>query len=77
MKKVIVNNPLPQNEYWHLITSTLASYEVKDISSEGIVKRNLMKDDYFLVNDVWNVNDIGQIPNFKSKSINIKEQIKI
>ena len=26
-----------------------------------------MKDDYFLVNDVWNVNDIGQIPNFEEQ----------
>ena len=26
-----------------------------------------MKDDYFLINDIWNVNDIAQIPNFKER----------
>lgn len=67
MDKIIANNSLPQSEYWNLITSTLSSYEVKDVSSDGTVKRRLVKDDYFLVNDVWNVNDIGQIPNFKEQ----------
>ncbi|CAI8714473.1 MULTISPECIES: tyrosine-type recombinase/integrase [Bacillus] len=67
MDKIIANNSLPQSEYWNLITSTLSSYEVKDVSSDGTVKRRLVKDDYFLVNDVWNVNDIGQIPNFEEQ----------
>ncbi|MGR5969532.1 transposase [Bacillus paranthracis] len=26
-----------------------------------------MKDDYFLINDIWNVNDIGKIPNFEER----------
>jgi integrase len=65
LDKIIASNSFPKNEYWNLITSTLSSYEVKDVSSDGTVKRRLVKDDYFLVNDVWNVNDIGQIPNFE------------
>ncbi|MFK4323460.1 integrase [Bacillus sp. RC55] len=67
MDKIIANNSIPKSEYWELITSTLSSYEVKDISNDGTVKRRLVKDDYFLVNDVWDVNDIGRIPNFEEQ----------
>ncbi|WP_195694909.1 tyrosine-type recombinase/integrase [Priestia megaterium] len=65
MDKIIANNAITRNEHWNLITSTLSSYEVKDISPNGKVTRRVVNNDYFLVNDVWNVNDIGNIPNFK------------
>ena len=64
MNKYTVSNSLPQNEYWELITSILSSYEVKEILGDGTVKTYRAEDDYFLVNDVWEVNTIGQIPNF-------------
>ncbi|MCP9278242.1 tyrosine-type recombinase/integrase [Bacillus wiedmannii] len=67
MKKNIANHQIPQSEYWDLITSTLASYEVKEIFNDGTVKRRLVKDDYFLINDIWNVNDIGQMPSFEER----------
>ncbi|HFJ9421738.1 tyrosine-type recombinase/integrase [Bacillus cereus group sp. Bc252] len=67
MKKNIANHLIPQSEYWDLITSTLASYEVKEIFNDGTVKRRLVKDDYFLINDIWSVNDIGKIPNFEER----------
>lgn len=67
LKKNIANHLIPQSEYWDLINSTLASYEVKEISSDGTVKRRLVKDDYFLINDIWNMNDIGQIPGFEER----------
>ncbi|PFL59141.1 transposase [Bacillus cereus] len=67
MKKNIANYLIPKSEYWDLITSTLASYEVKEIFNDGTVKRRFVKDDYFLINDIWNVNDIGQIPNFEER----------
>ncbi|HGA0508340.1 TPA: tyrosine-type recombinase/integrase [Bacillus pacificus] len=67
MKKNIANHLIPQSEYWDLITSTLASYEMKEIFNDGTVKRRLVKDDYFLINDIWNVNDIGKIPNFEER----------
>ena len=67
MDKIRANNSLPQSDYWNLITSTLSSYEVKIISSDGKVQTRLVDDDSFLVNDVWNVNDIGQIPNFEEQ----------
>lgn len=64
MKKYTISNSLPQNEYWELITSTLSSYEAKEILSDGNVKAYRVEDDYFLVNDVWEVDIVGQIPNF-------------
>ncbi|KMY54359.1 transposase [Bacillus sp. FJAT-27231] len=83
MDKIIASNSLPQSEYWDLITSTLSSYEVKDISNDGKVTRRVVKDNYFLVKDVWNVTDIGQIPNFheqfkryKRKGKNVKFSIE-
>ncbi|HDR7001344.1 TPA: tyrosine-type recombinase/integrase [Bacillus cereus] len=64
MKNNIANHLITQTEYWDLITSTLSSYEVKEISSDGKVTKKLVEDDYFLINDVWNVSDIGRISNF-------------
>ncbi|SMQ77500.1 Site-specific recombinase XerD [Bacillus sp. OV166] len=65
MKNIMKNYTLPKSQYWDLITSTLSSYEVTEVSNDGKVKRSIVNDDYFLVNDIWNVNDIGEIPNFQ------------
>ncbi|EJS45154.1 tyrosine-type recombinase/integrase [Bacillus mycoides] len=69
MDKIIASNSIPKSDYWDLITSTLSSYEVKAISNDGTVERRLVKDDYFFVNDAWNVDDIGQIPNFQEQYV--------
>lgn len=67
MENKVASNPIQKSEYWDLITSTLSSYEVKEISRDGKVITELVYDDYFLVSDSWNVNDIGIIPNFKEQ----------
>ncbi|WP_350338895.1 hypothetical protein [Paenibacillus sp. UMB7766-LJ446] len=67
MDKIIPNNSTPKSEYWDLITSTLSTYEVKDISNDGKVTRRVVDDNYFLVNDIWNIHDIGKIPNFEEQ----------
>ncbi|UPW84008.1 tyrosine-type recombinase/integrase [Lysinibacillus sp. Ag94] len=64
MNKYTASNALPQNEYWDLITSTLSSYEAKEVLGDGKLKTYKVEGDYFLVNDVWNVDTIGKIPNF-------------
>jgi len=64
LDKIIAKSAIPKSEYWDLITSNLSSYEVKEIDNHGKVKRRLVEDDYFLVNNVWNIDVIGQIPNF-------------
>ncbi len=61
------SNLIQKTEYWNLITSTLSSYEDRVIFGDGAIKRKFVKDDYFLMNDVWNVNDIGKIPRFGEK----------
>ena len=76
MKKNIENYLIPQSEYWDLITSTLISYEVKEISSDGTLRRKLVKDNYFSINDIWNVNEIGQILTLKNALRNIRGQEK-
>ena len=83
MNKYTASNSLPQNEYWDLITSTLSSYEVKEILSDGKVKRYKVDDNYFLVNDVWKVDTVGKIHNFaeqykeyKGTGENIKFPVK-
>ncbi|MGK0533316.1 tyrosine-type recombinase/integrase [Bacillus sp. 'calajunan'] len=77
MNKYTANNVLPQNEYWDVITSTLSSYEAKEILDDGNVKTYKVEDNYFLVNDVWELHTVGQIPNFaeqyeKNKGTSIK-----
>lgn len=64
MNKYTASNALPQNEYWDLITSTLSSYEAKEVLGDGKLKTYKAENDYFLVNDVWEVDTVGQIPNF-------------
>jgi integrase len=61
LKKNIANNPLSQNEYRNFIASTLSSYEVKDLCIDGKVKRRIVNNDYFLVNDTWNINTIREM----------------
>lgn len=70
------NNPIKQSVYWDLIKSTLSSYEVKEISPDGKVKRILVEDDYFLVNNVWNLDEIGRMPTFEEKYKNYKDRTK-
>ncbi|PAF35205.1 hypothetical protein CHH69_12200, partial [Terribacillus saccharophilus] len=75
MNKVIVNNALQgKDDYWNLITSTLSCYEVKEINSHGKVIKSLVDDDYFLVNDRWNIHVVGKIPNFKEQYNSFKRK---
>ncbi|MFJ8088980.1 tyrosine-type recombinase/integrase [Lysinibacillus sp. NPDC095746] len=64
MNKYTERNSLPQNEYWDLITSTLSSYEAREVLGDGKLKTYKAENDYFLVNDIWKVDTVGQIPNF-------------
>lgn len=60
-----IRKSIPKNEYWDLIISRLSFYEVKKISSVGKVKTELVEDDYFLANDIWNVHELGEMPSFE------------
>lgn len=67
MKNLVANNTHPKDEYWNRLTFNLSSYEVKDFSIDGRVVTKRVKDDYFLINDIWNVHDVGQITNFQEQ----------
>ncbi|PGV66632.1 tyrosine-type recombinase/integrase [Bacillus sp. R86525] len=43
----------------------LLSYPVKNIHEDGVVTIQHMKDSYFLVNDIWNVDFFEDIPQFR------------
>lgn len=68
MVKIIANNLSRKIEYWDLITSTLSSYEVKEISDGGSVTKRIVNDDYFLVNDAWNIQSIRDMTNEPCKT---------
>lgn len=72
MENLSNNKQLSQNEYWNYIISTLSSYEEKIVLSDGKVRKNMIYDDYFLANDIWNLEDIERITNFKEQYINNK-----
>jgi len=67
LDNIMQSNSIFKSEYWDLITSTLSSYEIKEISDDGKVTKRVVNDDYFLVNDVWNIHEIGKIPNFEDQ----------
>jgi integrase len=50
----------------------LSTYTEKIIHEDGSVTTNVVQNPYFLVNDTWNVNVIGTIPNFKEQFLNYK-----
>ncbi|WP_417894549.1 hypothetical protein [Virgibacillus halophilus] len=43
----------------------LSTYPIKTIQENGSVSIERVKDPYFLVNDKWNINDIGEIKQFE------------
>ncbi|ABO68759.1 tyrosine-type recombinase/integrase [Geobacillus thermodenitrificans] len=54
----------------------LSTYTEKIIHEDGSVTTNVVQNPYFLVNDTWNVNVIGTIPNFKEQFSNYKQRAK-
>ncbi|PER93733.1 transposase [Bacillus sp. AFS059628] len=48
----------------------LSTYTEKNIHEDGKVTNNIVQNPYFLVNNTWNVNVIGMIPNFIKQFLN-------
>ncbi|MBZ8126164.1 transposase, partial [Bacillus thuringiensis] len=48
----------------------LSSYSVKTIEKDGSVAIHHVKDPYFLVNDIWNVDFLKNIPQFQEMAKN-------
>jgi hypothetical protein len=47
------------------IQQELSTYTEKNINEDGTVTTNVIKSSYFLVNDIWNIDVIGDVANFK------------
>lgn len=54
----------------------LSTYTEKIIHEDGSVTTNVVQNPYFLVNDTWNINVIGAIPNFREQFSNYKYSAK-
>ena len=54
----------------------LSTYLEKTIHEDGSVSIEQVRNPYFLVNDKWNVNDIGEIKQFKGTVENYKSSAK-
>ena len=58
------------------IQQELSTYTEKNINKNGTITTNVVKDSYFLVNDIWNIDFIGRIANFKNLYSNYKYSTK-
>lgn len=76
MKNNLSHLHFPQTEYWDRIVSILSSYEEKTIQDGGKITNKTVYDDYFLVYDTWDLDYIGQIPNFKDQYEHYKGKTK-
>lgn len=53
------------DEFHERLRRELSTYTEKIINEDGSVTTNIVQNPYFLVNDTWNINIVGNIPNFK------------
>nr|WP_168455249.1 tyrosine-type recombinase/integrase [Bacillus cereus]QEF20126.1 tyrosine-type recombinase/integrase [Bacillus cereus] len=59
-----------QLEFHERLQRELSSYSVKTIEKDGSVAIHHVKDPYFLVNDIWNVDFLKNIPQFQEMAKN-------
>jgi integrase len=64
--------PIHELGFHERLQQELSTYTEKIIHEDGSVTTNVVQNPYFLVNDTWNVNVIGTIPNFKEQFLNYK-----
>jgi integrase len=72
----IQRRPIHELDFHERLQQELSTYTEKIIREDGSVTTNVVQNPYFLVNDTWNVNVIGNIPNFKEQFLNYKANKK-
>jgi integrase len=72
----IQRHPTHQLSFHERLQQELSTYTEKIVHEDGSVTTNVVQNPYFLVNDTWNVNVIGTIPNFKEQFLNYKYSAK-
>lgn len=68
----IQQHPTHQLGFHERLQQELSTYTEKIVHEDGSITTNVVQNPYFLVNDTWNVNVIGTIPNFKKQFLNYK-----
>lgn len=66
LKQNILENKNVES-YLDLLKTTLSSYVLKEIANDGTVLKLKVKDNYFLKNDVWDIQQIGRLTNFNKQ----------
>ncbi len=77
---MVSNYPIHQNidiQYLLKIKEELSSFVDVKINKDGSLTKQMIMNDYFLVNDKWNLDFIGSINNFKNQYANYKGNIRI
>ncbi len=76
---MVINYPIHQNidiQYLLKIKEELSSFVDVKINKDGSLTKQMIMNDYFLVNDKWNLDFIGSINNFKNQYANYKGKYK-
>lgn len=55
------------SDYFENIKKELSSYTEKKIKNDATVEVKIINDNYFLTNDVWNIDKINEIDQFKDQ----------
>lgn len=63
----------PLKDYEEKLRSILKTYTRKEILADGSVKETIIEDDYLLVNDIWQYDFFVQLPQFRKRLIEYKD----
>jgi len=72
----IQQHPVHELEFHERLQQELSTYTEKIIHEDGLVTTNVVRNPYFLVNDTWNIDVFGTIPNFKEQFSNYRHSLK-
>jgi integrase len=65
-----------ERSFHERLKQELSTYPEKVIHEDGTVTTRVVENPYFLENDVWNINVVGGIPQFRELFLNFREDIK-
>lgn len=77
MKQAILSTYRGELSFHQRLEQELSTYPEKTIHADGSVMVEHINNPYFLVNDKWNINFIGEIKHFKRWWRIISTQLKI
>lgn len=63
----------PLKEYEEKLRSILSTYTRKEILADGSVQETIIEDDYLLVNDIWKLDFFVNIPQFRERLTEYRE----